>query len=50
MCGMVHAATLSGNLAKDFNMRERQHKKKVERHNTSDESKKFQHNIEKNVG
>ena len=51
MCGMVHAATLSGSPAKDFSsMRERQHKKKGERHNTSDKSRKFQHNIEKNVG
>ena len=50
MCEMVHAATLSGSPAKDFNMGERQHNKKGERHNTSDKSRKFQHNIEKNVG
>ena len=46
MCGMVHAATLSGSPAKDFNTRERQHKKKGERHNTSDKSRKFQHKVE----
>ena len=51
MCGMVQGATLSGSPTKDFNStRERQHEKRGERQNTSDESRKFQHNKEKNVG
>ena len=49
-CAEWCSTTLSGSPAKDFNTRERQHKKKGERHNTSDKSRKFHYNKEKNVG
>ena len=50
-CAEWCRAALSGSPAKDFtSTRERQHKMQGERQNTSDESRKFQHNKEKNVG
>ena len=45
-CAEWCTATLSGSPAKDFSTRERQNRKKGERHNTSEKSKKFQYNKE----